>query len=66
MVFSELHWIPSALAAVLTILLAFVKDRNQHKILGYVMAFFAIIGLIGYISKGDFDLTTSNIHTLHS
>jgi len=66
MVFSELHWIPSALAAVFTILLAFVKNRNQHRILGYAMAFFALIGLAGYISKGDFDLLSPDIHTFHS
>jgi DMSO/TMAO reductase YedYZ molybdopterin-dependent catalytic subunit len=66
MVFSELHWVPSAIAAVLTILLVFVKDRSKHRILGCGMAFFALIGLIGYVSEGSFNLLGLNIHTFHS
>lgn len=31
MVFSELHWVPSAIAAFLTVLLAFVKDKKKHR-----------------------------------
>ncbi len=65
MVFSELHWIPSAIAAILTILLVFVKNKNQHKIIGYAMAFFAIIGLIGYIYEGNFNLAGWDMHKLH-
>ena len=66
MVFSELHWIPSAIAALLTILLAFVKDRGRHKILGLSMAFFALLGLAGYVTRGNFNLATPNVHVLHS
>jgi DMSO/TMAO reductase YedYZ molybdopterin-dependent catalytic subunit len=65
MVFSELNWVPSAIAAVLTILLAFVKNKKQHKILGFAMAFFAVIGLAGYIQQGDFDITTLDVHGFH-
>jgi DMSO/TMAO reductase YedYZ molybdopterin-dependent catalytic subunit len=66
MVFSELHWIPSVLAAVFTILLAFVKDKSVHNALSYAMAFFALIGLLGYISQGSFNLLSFNIHALHA
>jgi DMSO/TMAO reductase YedYZ molybdopterin-dependent catalytic subunit len=64
-VFSELHWIPSAIAAVLTILLPFVKDKSKHKFLGFAMAFFAIIGLAGYIWEGNFNLVGFDILTTH-
>lgn len=66
MVFSELHWVPSAIAAFLTIFLAFVKDRRKHKILGFAMAFFAVIGLAGYLTSGNSEMTAFNMHTLHS
>lgn len=66
MVFSVLHWIPSALAAVFTILLAFVKDKSLHKALSYAMVFFASIGLLGYISEDSFNLLSFNIHTFHA
>jgi DMSO/TMAO reductase YedYZ molybdopterin-dependent catalytic subunit len=68
MVFSELHWIPSAIAAILTMLLPFVKDKSKHKFLGFAMAFFAIIGLAGYLSQQaepmTFSLSILNLHML--
>lgn len=66
MVFSELHWIPSAVAAILNILLVIVKDRKKHKVLSYVMVFFAVLGLIGYVSGSNLDLLSYNIHMLHA
>jgi DMSO/TMAO reductase YedYZ molybdopterin-dependent catalytic subunit len=66
MVFSELHWIPSTLAAIFIILLTFVKDKSKHKALSYATAFFSLIGLVGYISQGDFDLLSFDIHTIHA
>jgi DMSO/TMAO reductase YedYZ molybdopterin-dependent catalytic subunit len=66
MMFSELHWVPSAIAAVLTILVAVVRNKRWHKALGFGMAFFALLGLVGYILVGDFNLFPINIHTLHA
>jgi DMSO/TMAO reductase YedYZ molybdopterin-dependent catalytic subunit len=65
MMFSELHWIPSAIATVLIIILAFVKDKGKHRTLAVVMALFAIIGLVGFFLEGDFDVLTFDIHSLH-
>jgi len=65
-VFSELHWIPSAIAAICTILLVFVKEKTTHKVLSCIMVSFALIGLLGYITEDDFNLLSVNIHTFHS
>jgi DMSO/TMAO reductase YedYZ molybdopterin-dependent catalytic subunit len=64
--FSELHWIPSVIAAVLTILLAFVRNKRWHKAIAFGMAFFALLGLAGYIVVGDFSLFPLGVHTLHA
>ena len=63
--FSELHWIPSAIAAILTILLVFVDNKRWHKAIGFGMVFFALIGLAGYVQEGNFYLAPLNLHTLH-
>jgi DMSO/TMAO reductase YedYZ molybdopterin-dependent catalytic subunit len=62
---SQLHWVPSAIAAGFTIALAIAHTRF-HKPIAYAMAFFAIIGLIGYVDAGSFEFTTLNIHTIHA
>jgi DMSO/TMAO reductase YedYZ molybdopterin-dependent catalytic subunit len=64
MVFNQLHWMPSAIAAVLTILLVAVKDRGYHKYLAFGMAFFALIGLLGYLSEGN-PRIGADFHTFH-
>jgi DMSO/TMAO reductase YedYZ molybdopterin-dependent catalytic subunit len=51
MVFSPLHWIPSALAAILILTLALTKGKG-HKNLTRGMLVLAVIGLIGYLSSG--------------
>ncbi len=66
MVFSELHWIPSAMAAVLTIALAVVRGKQLHRCLGTAMAVFAVLGLIGYATAGDLQLSPLDFHTLHA
>jgi DMSO/TMAO reductase YedYZ molybdopterin-dependent catalytic subunit len=66
MVLSILHWVPSAIAAVCTILLAVVKQRNHHRTLSYGMVFFASIGLLDYISQGNFTLFILDLHVIHS
>ena len=66
MVFSILHWLPSAIAAVLVIALAFARGRERNLALGSLMAVFAIIGLAGYLQAGDYNLTPLDFHTLHA
>jgi DMSO/TMAO reductase YedYZ molybdopterin-dependent catalytic subunit len=66
MVFSPLHWVPSLIAAVLTIALALTKGRLPHKILARGMILFALVGLFGYIQRGDFQFITLDIHSFHS
>jgi DMSO/TMAO reductase YedYZ molybdopterin-dependent catalytic subunit len=65
-VFSILHWVPSAIAAVCTILLALNKNKTHHRVLSYSMVFFALIGLLDYISQGNFTLFILDLHTIHS
>jgi len=66
MVFAPLHWVPSFIAAVLTIALALTKGRPPHKILARGMILFALVGLFGYIQRGDFHLLTPDLHAFHS
>jgi DMSO/TMAO reductase YedYZ molybdopterin-dependent catalytic subunit len=65
-IFSELHWVPSAVAAILTILLVFASDRNKHRALSYAMAFSALVGLIGFVTGQRFDLFGFDVHTFHA
>jgi DMSO/TMAO reductase YedYZ molybdopterin-dependent catalytic subunit len=66
MVFSPLHWVPSLIAAVLTIALALTKGRPPHKIFARGMILFALAGFVGYIRWGDFRLLTPDLHAFHS
>jgi len=54
MVLSPLHWVPSALAALLTFALAFNAYGKPHKALGGATILLALLGLVGYISGGTF------------
>ena len=64
--FSELHWIPSAIAAILTIVIVLVKGKTAHKALGYAIALFAIMGLAGFVLQGDFHLFNPDIVSFHA
>ncbi len=66
MVFSPLHWVPSLIAAILTIALVHTKGRPPHKILARGMILFGLLGFFGYIQWGDFRLLTLDIHSFHS
>ena len=66
MVFSPLHWVPSALAALLTFSLAFNAYGKPHKALGAATVLFALIGLAGYISTWSFRFFPIDFHTVHS
>jgi DMSO/TMAO reductase YedYZ molybdopterin-dependent catalytic subunit len=64
MVFSTLHWVPSVIAAVLTIVLVFAR-KPLHKPLGQVMAAFALIGLWGFLTSGGSLPFQINAHSIH-
>jgi len=66
MVFSPLHWIPSTLAALLTLSFAIAPNRRQHKALGAATALLALLGLAGYISAGSFRFFPIDLHTFHA
>lgn len=66
MVFSPLHWIPSALAALLTIALGLNAYGKPHRALGGATVLLALLGLAGYISGGNIRLFPIDFHTFHS
>jgi DMSO/TMAO reductase YedYZ molybdopterin-dependent catalytic subunit len=47
-------------------MLVFVRDKRKHKAVGFAMAFFALLGLVGFVLQGDFDLLTLDVHALHA
>jgi len=66
MVFSPLHWVPSALAALLTFALAFNAYGKPHKALGGATILLALLGLVGYISGGNIRFFPIDFHTFHA
>jgi len=64
MVFSALHWIPSAIAAVLIIVLVFAR-KPFHKPIGQLMALFAVAGLFGFLTSGGSLSFQLNVHSVH-
>ncbi len=66
MVLSPIHFAPSIAAAILTILLAFTKHDRSHKPLAYGMAFFAVIGFVGFILGDWTQLLGLSFHSVHA
>ena len=66
MVLSPLHWVPSALAALLTFALAFNAYGKPHKALGRATILLALLGLAGYISGGNIRFFPIDFHTFHA
>ena len=66
MVLSPLHWVPSALAALLTFALAFNAYGKPHKALGGATILLALLGLAGYISGGNIRFFPIDFHTFHA
>ena len=66
MVFSTLHWLPSAIAAILTIVLVLVRNKKYHRYIGILMAFFAVLGLAGYLQSGGYQLAALDSHAVHA
>ncbi len=64
MVFEPIHYIPSAISALLVILLAW--RVRAHKSIAIVMASFATLGLAGYLYRGEFRFYPLDPHVLHS
>ena len=57
---------PSAIAAVLTMLFALVTDKQKHRLLGYTMVFFATLELLGYVLEGELPRLGTNGHSVHA
>jgi len=66
MVFSLLHWVPSAIAAILAISLVFKETRKHHRNLARLMILAALVGLVGRLWEGDIHLFSLNLHAFHS
>ncbi len=64
MVFSPIHYIPSVISALLIIFLA--GRVRAHKSIALIMASFAALGLVGYLSRGEFRFYPLDWHVLHS
>lgn len=65
MVFSHLHWVPSAIASALVIVMAFVNVKPYHKYIAFAMAFFALLGLAGFLTEGSMSPIGLNVHSFH-
>jgi DMSO/TMAO reductase YedYZ molybdopterin-dependent catalytic subunit len=65
MVFSILHYVPSTIAAVLTVALTFNVTRRFHKHIGTAVVLSSLLGLAGYLSSGNLRLFPIDFHTLH-
>ena len=64
MVFTAMHYIPSAISALLVIFLA--TRVRPHRGLALAMALFALLGLAGYLYAGEIRFYPMDFHVLHS
>lgn len=64
MVFTAIHFIPSAISALLVIFLA--TRVRPHRGIALVMALFALLGLAGYLYAGEIRFYPMDFHVLHS
>lgn len=65
MVLTPLHYVPSAIAAVLTIALLFER-RRAHRVIGIALVIAGALGFLGYISGNDLRFYPLDFHVLHS
>jgi len=65
MVLASLHYIPSAIAALLTIAILIGKGR-AHRGLGIALVLTGALGFLGYISGEDLRFYPLDFHVLHS
>jgi len=66
MVFSLLHWVPSALAAILAIYTALTPGHRWHKTTGHAVIALALLGLVGYINAGEIRFSPLDFHVFHA
>jgi hypothetical protein len=69
MVLTPLHYIPSAIAALLTIALIIallIDKRRAHRGLGIALVLTGTLGFLGYVSGGDLRFYPLDFHVLHS
>ncbi len=64
MVYAPIHYIPSMISALLIIFLA--GRFRAHKSIALITASFAALGLVGYLSQGEFRFSPLDPHVLHS
>lgn len=65
MVLTPLHYVPSAIAAILTIALLFEK-RRAHREIGIALVLTGALGFLGYISGNDLRFYPLDFHVIHS
>ena len=65
MVLSPIHFAPSAAAAIIAIIIAIIGRRGSHKILGYGLACFSLLGLLGFLFGDWSELNSINFHSIH-
>lgn len=66
MVLSSIHFAPSAAAAILALIIGIWGRSGSHKLLGYGLAGFALIGLLGFIFSDWSGLYSLNFHSVHA
>jgi DMSO/TMAO reductase YedYZ molybdopterin-dependent catalytic subunit len=66
MVLSLIHYVPSAIAAILALTIGVRGRSGSHKILVYGMTGFALLGLLGFVLSDWSGLSSLNFHSVHA
>ncbi len=66
MVLTPLHYVPSAIAALLTLAILIFGKRRAHRGLGIAIILAGALGFFGYISSGDLRFYPLDFHVIHS
>lgn len=66
LVLSPIHYAPSIIAAILTIIIAFTRHGPYHKALAYGVVVSSVIGLAGFILGDLSQLVEVSFHSLHA
>lgn len=57
---------PSAIAAVLTVLFLFVKEKRRHRYLSYALIVSAGLGIVGLAFDDSVNLLLLDVHAVHA